>query len=245
MLAAIVLVAVHSGPHYVPYEQIAPPEDQQPYQAGDDTGYHWLGDSWAQWLMMVFSAVAAAVSLGALHLLSRTFDETERTAKAAIDANDIARLSNERQLRAYVTVKEIRVKSFVAGERAEIDIILINTGQTPARNLRCVAGAVPGKTGAPIKLLARRNGLRGPPSSADLGASNSTYTVPVGTGNALTQQFIERCRSGDLALLVGGYASYTDVFGKLHRLVFSGTVAFNNKGVAIGVSPSGKNNRSN
>lgn len=83
---------------------------QQGHQLGEDdsgelavpaTSQIW-GDTYPQWIMAVFAFAATLVSWRALVLIRLTFKETERTARAAIRANEIAQEGAIQQLRAYV-----------------------------------------------------------------------------------------------------------------------------------------------
>lgn len=138
MLAAIVLVAGFANLSGEFGRPISPGEAEPEQQQSEDASYHWLGDSWAQWMMAGFALVATGVSWRGLYLLRRTFEETKRTATAAIGANDIARDSAERQLRAYLSVdaEDTPVKAH-AGDYLIGTFEMKNVGQTPATNV-CV-----------------------------------------------------------------------------------------------------------
>lgn len=92
-------------------------------------------------------ALAATIIAGVgTYYLIRTFQEAKRTAdaaadgvkeaaraaKAAEDAVAVATNSAERQLRAYVFVKDAPISPIVAGERIECQVIIENAGATPA-----------------------------------------------------------------------------------------------------------------
>ncbi|WDR00767.1 hypothetical protein PSC71_08465 [Devosia sp. J2-20] len=96
----------------------------------------YFGDGLAQWIMSLFAIVATGASLYGIRLLRDTFKETERTATAAIESNEIARDTAERQLRAYISVREVRVAVFGVGKNTRIEAVFVNTGQTPAKRIQ-------------------------------------------------------------------------------------------------------------
>jgi hypothetical protein len=89
-------------------------------------------DPWSQWTMAVFSVVATGASLVGIWLLRRTFEETRRTARAAIKANSIAQTSAQRQLRAYIFPEEAFIAGVAASPQSVVYIRFKNTGQTPS-----------------------------------------------------------------------------------------------------------------
>ncbi|MCB1465246.1 MAG: hypothetical protein KDJ90_23155 [Nitratireductor sp.] len=84
--------------------------------------------------------------IAGIALLLWTFSATREQAAAAIDANEIARESNERQLRAYVYFDSRDFVPLFLNEESEeptdfrFKIIVKNTGQTPAHLIMMATG---------------------------------------------------------------------------------------------------------
>lgn len=95
-------------------------------------------------MIAVFTFIQIIVGGITLYFLWRTFTENRRTANAAIKAAEAAEKSvevtsdtAERQLRAYVTMKNCIVE-FENNRIIKIKIVVKNTGQTPALKIHCV-----------------------------------------------------------------------------------------------------------
>lgn len=164
---------------------------------------------WAFW--------STIVSVAGIFGLWLNLRQGRHALAKAREANEIARLSAERQLRAYVGVEKLKINTVVAGARLIVWMTLRNRGQTPARQLRirCCAvrcWGVP-SAGARIK-FDRAEKLY------DLGADQSTSQPIVLTEEPLTQLQIDTILRGEAAFVVGGYLSYRDAFGRLRRTIF-------------------------
>ena len=144
LLIAVVLVAplplLERGARTANQQVAQSADDQevggQPPVAQESIGWRLL-DPYAQWLMASFAAFATGASVVGIVLLRRTFEETEKTAKAAVRANEIAHEIAYTQVRAYLGVSEISASiqgDFLNGE-VVVDVRIGNGGQTPARNI--------------------------------------------------------------------------------------------------------------
>lgn len=106
-------------------------------------------DFWVSVFTLLLVLVTAKLALETKKLRedsARSIAASESTAKASAASAAIAQAAMHRTLRAYVTVDRIepRVKT-ADGNPREVDISVINTGQTPARNL-CVGFSVNGSS---------------------------------------------------------------------------------------------------
>jgi hypothetical protein len=110
-------------------------------------GWIYAEDSLAQWLMALLGIVATVVSVYALVWIGRTWDQARKSANAAIVAAEAAVQANidtrevsQRQLRAYVTLDDIRPVNIGRPNHTDDDLRIYirwkNAGQTPARNIR-------------------------------------------------------------------------------------------------------------
>lgn len=89
---------------------------------------------WA-WAVVVVSIASVAVGLIGIYFIKRTFDKTVDAVDAARDANEIARRSAERQLRAYMSIGSIGIEGFT-GTNFDPVVFVSNKGTTPARWFR-------------------------------------------------------------------------------------------------------------
>ena len=69
-------------------------ENTQSYVAFDGPGWK-LGDSYPQWIMAVFTAAAAGISIWAVRLVNDTLEESRKATVAATQAAEAANRSNE------------------------------------------------------------------------------------------------------------------------------------------------------
>lgn len=88
---------------------------------------------WNFWAMII-AAVQLPVGIAGLYLLIRSLNQTDTALQKAIEANDLTRTANDRQLRAYLyPIKaEMRLSKHGSDARFPIDVYLRNTGGTPA-----------------------------------------------------------------------------------------------------------------
>lgn len=161
---------------------------------------------WTFWSMLVGVA-------GVLGLVLNLRQGRAALAKAR-EANEIARESAERQLRAYVYVSRVEVRDIKPGYRAIHKILLTNAGQTPAYDLK-LRGFSQIHTDAPEKHVLRFghckiSRLRVIPPSAPTGV----FFPDDGPWSA------DECgmlNAGQTHLTFAAIYSYRDVFGKRRR----------------------------
>lgn len=101
------------------------------------------GDTAAQWVAALAAAIGAAISYMAVLLVRDTLSLNRQSTNAAIAAVAVAertleqiKISNERQLRAYISVVKIDRSRRQEGDPWMIQLGIKNTGQTPAYNLK-------------------------------------------------------------------------------------------------------------
>ena len=133
-----------STPDYSPYPRYNP---DPCYQAK----HHDTADLCAQWRAAIaaekaadashqsnlISAIGAILSFISIALVFFALRQTEKSLKAARDANDIAQDTAKRQLRAYIVVTE----AFYDLGSCKAYLNLVNMGQTPAHDVYAI-GAI-------------------------------------------------------------------------------------------------------
>lgn len=103
-------------------------------ERGPSEGYWWpefaARDTYAQWAMAGLAFGATIISVVGVVLIRRTFEETKRTADAAVEANKTAREMGEAQVRAYLHCESAE---FTIGVGVVVvHFKLKNTGQSPS-----------------------------------------------------------------------------------------------------------------
>lgn len=142
MLLAIVLLAP-----LVFVEQVqppSPPADESPRAGQGRTGGWELGDTYAQWIMAVFTVVGAGISFWAVRLVRDTLRETRRTADAAVAAAEESRSANAIALadrRAWIGIDALVQPPVIQVTEEGCSILLQaqlhNYGRVPATNVGC------------------------------------------------------------------------------------------------------------
>lgn len=99
--------------------------DEQDLQAQRDMA------EWAKWLLAISTIGVGVTGIGVWYVA--------KTLDATLSANAGFRESAERQLRAYVNIKDVVVLNLIKGEKPKLVVRYENGGQTPAYNLGCVS----------------------------------------------------------------------------------------------------------
>ncbi|GGF36431.1 hypothetical protein GCM10011321_29230 [Youhaiella tibetensis] len=87
-------------------------------------------DTYAQWAMTGFALVATIISVVGVVLLRRTFEETKRTADAAIKSEQTARDIGQAQTRAYLSC--VGGSYTVVNQLCVINLNIRNYGASPS-----------------------------------------------------------------------------------------------------------------
>jgi hypothetical protein len=120
----------------------------------------------------------------------------------------------ERQLRAYVLVSSAKVHDFGIERPPRAEVIIKNSGQTPAFDLSPWAGFVIGDFPLNIELIDPPPSIK--KSQATLGAGDTSgHLTPA--GRPLTKIEIDMIKSGTKAIYVFGEIKYQDIFKKTER----------------------------
>lgn len=202
--------------------------DLRAQQSMANSAVEMLGLTRVQILLGVIGAVGLLVSL---ELTRRSLQLTRDSVKVAQEsmtltrqaveddraALDIARESlklqsemSARQLRAYLDVNTKPAKNFQVGLYPKAEIIVINTGQTPAHQVSIRSDLRWSRAGYP------------PPSYDDCAQEETGSTLVIGAGEKmfhhveigtpLTQADLNDINNGKLELVFFGIISYRDIF---------------------------------
>ncbi|WP_325548365.1 hypothetical protein [Ramlibacter sp.] len=160
------------------------------------------------WLV-VLTALLVGVTYRLVHFTKKLWGATAELVK---DSQDKA----EKQLRAYLNVRQITAK-YEQGEGPLTATVLIeNFGQTPAHDVRITANiqTVYADTVLQFDLEHLEGGGMGV-----MGPRN-TYTLHATTGQNVTQRMRMEVNNGDAIVYVWGLVTYGDEFGRTHSTVF-------------------------
>jgi hypothetical protein len=195
---------------------------------GNDDPYNGWRDTNAQWAMAVFAALGIGVGAWTIILLQRTIKATKR-------GNKDARLSAERQLRAYVQVELGRVQWRDDGGY-RVHITYKNTGQTPSYHVTPMAIVVsfdgwPLDAESEADLLNRQKALNEPTQELSC-APNITLAYTKDVTPALPEEVarIEAIKEGTETVAIVGVVRYLDFTNAERRTWFFHTHRKRNNG---------------
>lgn len=178
---------------------------------------------WAFWIVL-FSALSVLVTTVGTILLYKQIvltrqavEDTDEATQAMREANEIARDTAKRQLRAYVGVEDATVSNFRVGESPLFKVFAWNRGQTPAYDVRLLGIVVAG-TGEPGRIGVRFRKLK-EGSRATL-APQQKFMLDNKAANTLVDADHTKVMAKAATLVFGGFIAYTDAFGKRRRTVF-------------------------
>jgi len=168
------------------------------------------GDTYAQWFMAALGGVATIISVWAVVLLRQTLratrdaiGEAERTTVIAEQTLEETRLSNERQLRAYVCVDSVGLR-WENNRTAFAKVTVRNAGQTPAYQFTHINGLFVGTDD---------DGSEPPHISInDLGPGIEMHGTCI--SDPISDHDWDAVRKGTIPLYLVGDISYVDAFGK-------------------------------
>ena len=187
-------------------------------------------DSLAQWFMAIGGLVATGVSIWAIFLLRATLKatrdavtEAEMGSAAAREANEIARDTARRELRAYVTVEVAKLQTFEVGKRISAQLKINNVGTTPMYKAFQISGIGMGPYPYPDEETAwatmtiedaRKNY---PIKQFYLGRSGNLEKE---SGFVMSEEDRNAILSGDRRVYIYGSLFYDDIFEQTHRTTF-------------------------
>lgn len=161
---------------------------------------------WAYWALIVGLIGSAGIIVALL---------------LTIDSNRIARDTAKRQLRAYISIEPGGVNKAIDG-RHRVPLNIINTGQTPARDLE-LFGDFLIVTGSPLEFNPETHGrFSGQLASTDqsLGGQTNRWTFAY-MESEMAKPFLDEIAKRTMAIVHYGFIQYKDVFGNTWRTGFA------------------------
>ncbi|MFZ5718256.1 MAG: hypothetical protein ACOY5Y_02190 [Pseudomonadota bacterium] len=134
-------------------------------------------------------------------------------AEAARLSIDLIRLNSQRQLRAYMGVDSARLLNVDEADR-KMQLVMKNSGQTPARNVELSIWGDFIETSA----LQQWEPVLRPASVRAMLTAGATTTATLTTRQ--WAYHAERVAKGEVHLVLAGVIAYEDVFGERHELRF-------------------------
>jgi hypothetical protein len=204
------------------------PHCRQPESAAD-------GDLCAQWgavkavdesnrlvrvnilLSLILGALGVvATAIGAV-LVYRSLVQSEEGLKAASDANQLARETAQRELRAYVSAEKIAVVGLYVGHKATFVLEIVNRGQTPAYDVEIWSMPL-AVTGEPDRAKAFRKNTGHKTSKMVLGPSQDHTHTNASAGEITPESHFFLMNGG--TMIYFGVITYRDAFKKRRRTAF-------------------------
>lgn len=184
-------------------------------------------DSYAQWIMAVFSIAATGVSIWAVRLLRDTLIATRAAVRAADDTVNVTREIGKAQTRAYLSVTPNEIPPLEGSnlETAQNFTISINNGgQSPAKNLRYNAIAEWGRrdiTNSDSDLIDESGKFKNPRLIISAGG---TEEIIVDSNITLNDFYMRETDGYKEGPILYGIIWYEDVFGDEHKFRFFYTI---------------------
>jgi hypothetical protein len=155
--------------------------------------------------------------------MRKSTDAATKAAKAAEDGVVFARENARLDQRAWVTIRVVRLLKYpTLNEKLPIEIILINTGKTPALSVGIATHCFTSLTSTGIsKVDLTVNPLNSEVSRGVVGP-NVDFSSMVGDPLLIdTKQQIDDLESGFITLYVVGFVEYSDISEKIHHTRFA------------------------
>ena len=173
-------------------------------------------DTLAQWAMAVLGLFATGISAYAVHLLRRTLDETAKVSNETIRSVDLLQKGTVLQNRAYLNLSRTAVRR-TRSDHVEIKIVLKNSGQTPANDVRLYISS---RWSATANTTYPAINFSKPLGHAVL-MRDEEYTYYL----VLEIPIMEGVSEEFYGVSVSVYASYKDTFGQKRRVLYAGWIS--------------------
>ncbi|MCO5146638.1 MAG: hypothetical protein M9895_10750 [Aquamicrobium sp.] len=185
-------------------------------------------DTFAQWLMMGFAALATGVSYYAVRLLDKTLVVTRDAVRSSDDAVKVTRKIGRIQTRAYVHITKVKLTNAVGENPPAISVDYENFGQSHALRARHRMNVTfvfddnePNIPSEPQET--KEHGLVLGPSQ-----SRATTRILDEIGTFMLREVVAK---GGAMLFVSGRITYDDAFKKRHFTTYKGRIHFGPDGL--------------
>lgn len=190
-------------------KQTEPPKNQNTKKRKIETSFN-RGDIY-NGLIVLFTFVLALSTIGLFIVTCKTANAAEKSANAATESVQILKNNAEMELRAYMSIDRItRTDKLDVLEPPNFDIIIINSGKTPAYNVRISVYAE--LVDYPPKEEITIPAIPGPPSAGIVGPG-ITIVSKVNIDGALSNKQNNALISKKTAIFLIGTIKYIDLFG--------------------------------
>lgn len=172
----------------------------------------------AKWARKLYYATVLSLVLTVfgLILIARTLHHTKRAANSSAEIVEVTRDSAERQTRAYVSVKSIKLTSLLEGAVPEAAVTLINSGHSPATQICAVYGCQVGPIGQVFRIKFQNTK---PTSRLALGPGiDANFSIKSSQG--LSAADINAINAGRSTIVIAGAIVYKDIFQRTRRTIF-------------------------
>jgi hypothetical protein len=181
------------------------------------------------WAKLGFFTTFVSTAVGAVGLLF-LWSSLKQTREAISIDRDVGHA----QVRAYLSVEVPKNEDLIVEEGFKVELLIKNTGQSPARNVNHIAGIViwpqPLKSGDGFPIIVE-------PSVGSVGVSlasgESIVIDAVMAKNITVKDVVEAMRTGDKPIYLCSWVFYKDVFGKDRQVWFCAELLKNGKSKII------------
>lgn len=191
-------------------------EQPDPYKlrdliAQEDMAYWAMGMFFAAMATFLVTSIGTFLIWRQVKLTRQAVEDTGEATVAMREANEIARDTAKRQLRAYVAPDHFDFNKIEPGCPLRLRLWIKNFGQTPAQlnNWQTETVALARQPVEGDFTLAK---LPTPPSRATLGAQQALSTS-LGKGAPYTEELITEIKAGTVHVFLFGVIEYLDRFG--------------------------------
>jgi len=176
-----------------------------------------------QWIVTKEAVRVAARSAAASERSAAASESQARTTQESVQSTvDVFRLEQ----RAWVVVNSIVLTTLKVDEPLRIDGDIVNTGKTPAFNIRLANTGIQTNYGPlDIEEFIASGKLKKPikPPSTAVAGPNSSFKIPFSTDQNMTDTWVADIGSHKMWVYVFGDIYYRDAFGAEHLTEFCGS----------------------
>lgn len=176
-------------------------------------------DTYAQWIMAIFSAIATAFSGWAVWLLRGTLIETRKAVNAADNSVEVAREIGRKQVRAYLSCTGAQ---FGADAKwLQCEIFFANKGQSPAHRIEVTGSVAITVRDRDTGRLTRHDSRPNTSFSEIIPAGGDGHTYLIWSRRELGDAGLDAILSGDGTFSIDGEVSWSDIFNDVQTASFS------------------------
>jgi hypothetical protein len=167
----------------------------------------------------IFTGVLVVATAALFYSSEKVANAAKQSAIEAGNAVKLARENSERQLRAYVFSSEQKALNVIVGQSPSVQMLVKNTGLTPAADVVSWAGIGVESFPLQVPLMQATPEFMKTASRRNVGPGGGFKMEAVWT-QRLTDQHMQLLANGRAAVFFWGEITYTDTFQRKHTTHF-------------------------